>query len=72
MTQDTLDQIPVETLELSLKALGSLKRSQIATIADLMNYTQEDLEVLDKESAEEVITALEQKLHLTLPLNDLQ
>ncbi len=55
-----------------MKALGSLKRSQIATIADLMNYTQEDLEILDKECSEEVITALEQKFSLTLPLNDLQ
>jgi DNA-directed RNA polymerase subunit alpha len=72
MTQDTFDQIPVETLGLSMKALGSLKRSQIATIADLMNYTQEDLEILDKECSEEVITALEQKFNLTLPLNDLQ
>ncbi|NDJ15804.1 DNA-directed RNA polymerase subunit alpha C-terminal domain-containing protein [Myxacorys almedinensis] len=72
MTQDTLDQISVETLDLSMKALGSLKRSQIHTIADLMNYTQEDLEILDKDCAEEIIVALNQKFDLILPLNDLQ
>ncbi|NJR50983.1 MAG: hypothetical protein HC780_16790 [Leptolyngbyaceae cyanobacterium CSU_1_3] len=69
---DSLDRTPIEALQLSLQAIGSLKRTQIHTIADLMNYTQEDLEILDKPSAQEVITALQEKMGLSLPLNDLQ
>jgi DNA-directed RNA polymerase subunit alpha len=72
MANDNLDQISIDTLPLSMQALGSLKRSQIQTIADLMNYTQEDLKLLDPATGEAVIQALEQHLGLTLPLNDLQ
>jgi DNA-directed RNA polymerase alpha subunit len=72
MTNGELNQIPVEDLQLSMRALGSLKRTQINTIDDLMNYTQEDLEILDKDCAEEIITALKERFELTLPLNDLQ
>lgn len=72
MTNGELNQIPVEDLQLSMRALGSLKRTQINTIEDLMNYTQEDLEILDKDCAEEIITALKERFELTLPLNDLQ
>lgn len=72
MTNSELNQIPVEDLQLSMRALGSLKRTQINTIDDLMNYTQEDLEILDKDCAEEIITALKERFELTLPLNDLQ
>ncbi|MCY7321931.1 MAG: hypothetical protein LH660_09070 [Phormidesmis sp. CAN_BIN36] len=64
--------MPIEDLQLSMKALGSLKRTQIKTIADLMNYTEEDLKTLDPQSGEEVIQALQQRLGLTLPENDLQ
>lgn len=69
---DSLEQVPIENLQLSLKTLGYLKRTQIYTIADLMNYTQEDLKLLDAASGEEVIAALEHQMGLTLPLNDLQ
>ena len=69
---DALDRMPIEDLQLSIKALGSLKRTQIQTIGDLMNYTEEDLKVLDPQSGEEVIQALQQRLGLTLPENDLQ
>ncbi len=72
MSQADRDQTPIEELQLSMKALGSLKRSQINTISDLLNYTQEDLEILDRDCADEIIQALEQKFGLTLPLNDLQ
>ncbi len=72
MAHDDLNHLSIDTLPLSMQALGSLKRSQIQTIADLMNYTQEDLKVLDPATGEEVIQALEQHLGLTLPLNDLQ
>ncbi len=69
---DSLDRVPIEELQLSIKAIGALKRTQIYTIADLMNYTQEDLKILDPRSGEEVISALQAKMGLTLPLNDLQ
>jgi DNA-directed RNA polymerase alpha subunit len=72
MTADNLDQIAIADLQLSLQAVGMLKRTQINTVADLMNYTQEDLQLLDPDSAAEIIQALEQKLGLKLPLNDLQ
>lgn len=72
MSDDAHNQTPIEELQLSMKALGMLKRSQINTIADLMNYTQEDLETLDRESATEIIDALQNHFDLTLPLNDLQ
>ena len=58
---------PIETLQLSLKALGALKRTQIFTIADLLDYTQEDLIMLDPETGAEIIAALQAKLGLTLP-----
>jgi DNA-directed RNA polymerase subunit alpha len=72
MSEETFATIPVERLDLSMQALGSLKRTQIHTIADLLNYTQEDLEILDRATAAAVISALAQKFDLTLPLNDLQ
>ncbi|MBC7824512.1 MAG: hypothetical protein H7126_11685 [Candidatus Parcubacteria bacterium] len=69
---DSLDRTPIEDLHLSMKTLGSLKRTQIQTIGDLMNYTEEDLKILDQESGEEVIHALQERFGLTLPENDLQ
>jgi DNA-directed RNA polymerase alpha subunit len=69
---DSLDRSPIEDLQLSMKTLGYLKRTQIQTIGDLMNYTAEDLKILDQKSGEEVIYALQQRFGLTLPENDLQ
>jgi DNA-directed RNA polymerase alpha subunit len=63
----SLDQTSIEALDLSLRAHGALKRSQIHSIADLMNYTEEDLQILDSGSAEEIITALNKHFGLTLP-----
>jgi Bacterial RNA polymerase, alpha chain C terminal domain len=60
-------QMPVETLQLSLKALGSLKRTQIFTIGDLLDYTQEDLIILDPETGPEIIAALQTQIGLVLP-----
>ncbi len=57
----------IEVLQLSLKALGSLKRTQIFTIGDLLAYTQEDLSILDPETGPEIIAALHTQLGLTLP-----
>jgi DNA-directed RNA polymerase alpha subunit len=67
-TPQSSSQRPVEELQLSLKALGSLKRSQIFTLADLLDYTQEDLLILDPEVGEEVIAVLQTKMGITLPI----
>ncbi len=62
-----LEPQSIDVLNLSYEAYGALKRSQIHTIADLLLYTEEDLRILDPRSAEEIITALQQTLHLALP-----
>jgi DNA-directed RNA polymerase alpha subunit len=64
------EKIAIENLQLSMKALGYLKRMQINTIGDLLDYTQEDLITLDEECGKEVIQALQTHFHLTLPIND--
>jgi DNA-directed RNA polymerase alpha subunit len=66
--QPSLLASPIESLQLSMAALGFLKRSQINTIADLLVYTQEDLKILDPTCADEVIVALQQRSQITLPL----
>lgn len=65
------DKIPVEELQLSLQALGFLKRMQINTLADLMNYTEEDLINLDQTCGQGVIDALRDRFGLHLPTDDL-
>ena len=64
-------QIPIEELNLSVRAYNCLKRAQINTVADLLDYSQEDLleiKNFGQKSAEEVIEALQQRLGITLPL----
>jgi DNA-directed RNA polymerase subunit alpha len=63
-----LEQQSIDVLNLSYEACGALRRSQIHTIADLLLYTEEDLQILAPRSAEEIITALQQTLCLTLPI----
>ncbi|MBW4487393.1 MAG: hypothetical protein KME12_06345 [Trichocoleus desertorum ATA4-8-CV12] len=63
---DSLPQIPIEELQLSMQAYGFLKRTQIHAIADLENYTEEDLRILDPTAADEVIGALQSRLGITL------
>jgi DNA-directed RNA polymerase subunit alpha len=55
-----LSEISIEVLQLSMQAIGFLKRTQINTIAELLEYTQEDLKILDPVSADEVVEALQQ------------
>ncbi len=64
-----LDRIPVEQLQLSMKALGYLKRTQIYTLGDLANYSQEDLLILDRELGEEVLAALQQQFGMNLAVD---
>ena len=63
-------QIPIEELQLSVRAYNCLKRAQINSVADLLVYTQEDLleiKNFGQKSAEEVIEALRVRLGITLP-----
>lgn len=66
---DVEPQIPIEELQLSVRAYNCLKRAQINTVADLLAYTQEDLleiKNFGQKSAEEVIEALQRHLGITL------
>lgn len=67
--QDETKQIHIEELQLSVRAYNCLKRAQINTVADLLEYTQDDLleiKNFGQKSAEEVMDALKQHLGLTL------
>ena len=67
---DVEPQIPIEELQLSVRAYNCLKRAQINTVADLLGYTYEDLleiKNFGQKSAEEVSEALQQHLGITLP-----
>jgi DNA-directed RNA polymerase subunit alpha len=69
-TDDPVNQIPIEELQLSVRAYNCLKRAQINSVADLLYYTQEDLleiKNFGQKSAEEVVEALQQRLGITLP-----
>lgn len=69
--EDPTSQIPIEELQLSVRAYNCLKRAQINSVADLLDYTQEDLleiKNFGQKSAEEVIEALQKRLGITLPL----
>jgi DNA-directed RNA polymerase subunit alpha len=68
--EDETNQIPIEGLSLSVRAYNCLKRAQINSVADLLEYTQEDLLEIKNfgtKSAEEVIEALQTHLGITLP-----
>ncbi|VXD15063.1 DNA-directed RNA polymerase subunit alpha [Planktothrix serta PCC 8927] len=67
---DPTSQIPIEELQLSVRAYNCLKRAQINLVGDLLDYTQEDfLEIQNfgQKSAEEVIEVLQKRLGITLP-----
>ncbi len=64
------NQVPIEELQLSVRAYNCLKRAQINSVADLLDYSQEDLleiKNFGQKSAEEVVEALQQHLGITLP-----
>ncbi len=67
---DPVKLTPIEELQLSVRAYNCLKRAQINSISDLLDYSQEDLLEIKNfgaKSAEEVIEALEVRLGITLP-----
>nr|YP_010850686.1 RNA polymerase a-subunit [Lophurella hookeriana]WGH13344.1 RNA polymerase a-subunit [Lophurella hookeriana] len=64
-----IHQILIEELQLSVRAYNCLKRAQIHSIADLLDYSQEELleiKNFGQKSAEEVIEALNEKLNINL------
>ncbi len=68
--EDPASQVPIEELNLSVRAYNCLKRAQINSVSDLMGYTQEDLleiKNFGQKSAEEVIEALQRRLGIMLP-----
>jgi DNA-directed RNA polymerase subunit alpha len=68
--EDETNQIPIEELNLSVRAYNCLKRAQVNSVADLLEYSQEDLLEIKNfgaKSAEEVIEALQKRLGITLP-----
>lgn len=68
--EDPTNQIPIEELQLSVRAYNCLKRAQINSVSDLLDYSQEDLleiKNFGQKSAEEVIEALQDRLGITLP-----
>jgi len=65
-----VNQILIEELQLSVRAYNCLKRAQIHSVADLLDYSQEDLieiKNFGQKSAEEVIDALQKRLGIKLP-----
>ncbi|ASC74324.1 DNA-directed RNA polymerase subunit alpha [Halomicronema hongdechloris C2206] len=69
--EDPVNQIPIEELHLSVRAYNCLKRAQINSVSDLLDYSQEDLleiKNFGQKSAEEVIEALQDRLGITLPM----
>ena len=68
--EDPNGQIPIEELQLSVRAYNCLKRAQINSVADLLDYSHEDLleiKNFGQKSAEEVVDALKDRLGITLP-----
>ena len=65
-----VNQVLIEELQLSVRAYNCLKRAQIHSISDLLDYSQEELleiKNFGQKSAEEVIEALKERLGISLP-----
>ena len=67
---ETRTNIFIEELNLSARAYNCLKRSNVHTLNDLLQYSQEDLLELKnfgQKSASEVCASLESRFGQTLP-----
>nr|YP_010171022.1 RNA polymerase subunit alpha [Chondria tumulosa]QSD57163.1 RNA polymerase subunit alpha [Chondria tumulosa] len=65
-----INQILIEELQLSARAYNCLKRVEIHSISDLLDFSQEELleiKNFGQKSADEVIEALKNKLNIDLP-----
>ena len=68
--EPSINQILIEELKLSVRAYNCLKRAQIHSVSDLLDYSQEELleiKNFGQKSAEEVIYALKNHLGINLP-----
>nr|YP_009019594.1 RNA polymerase alpha subunit [Gracilaria salicornia]AHH24562.1 RNA polymerase alpha subunit [Gracilaria salicornia]UAD87666.1 RNA polymerase subunit alpha [Gracilaria salicornia] len=66
---EEINQVLIEELQLSVRAYNCLKRAQIHSISDLLDYSQDELleiKNFGQKSAEEVIEALQNKLGIKL------
>lgn len=69
-SRNDIHQVLIEELQLSVRAYNCLKRAQIHSISDLLDYSQEELleiKNFGQKSAEEVIEALKNRLDINLP-----
>lgn len=67
--EQPINQVLIEELQLSVRAYNCLKRAQIHSISDLLDYSQEELleiKNFGQKSAEEVMEALQNKLGISL------
>nr|YP_009546441.1 DNA-directed RNA polymerase alpha subunit [Gelidium gabrielsonii]AYO27789.1 DNA-directed RNA polymerase alpha subunit [Gelidium gabrielsonii] len=68
--EQIINSVPIEELQLSVRAYNCLKRAHIHSISDLLDYSQEELleiKNFGQKSADEVIEALQDKLGINLP-----
>lgn len=68
--EETVGQISIEELQLSVRAYNCLKRAQINLVSDLLNYSNAELleiKNFGQKSAEEVIEALYKRYGIRLP-----
>ena len=69
-SNNDIHQVLIEELHLSVRAYNCLKRAQIHSVSDLLDYSQEELleiKNFGQKSAEEVIEALRNRLGINLP-----
>nr|YP_009294375.1 DNA-directed RNA polymerase alpha subunit [Palmaria palmata]AOM67815.1 DNA-directed RNA polymerase alpha subunit [Palmaria palmata] len=67
--QQQIGMVLIEELQLSVRAYNCLKRAQIHSISDLLDYSQEELleiKNFGQKSADEVIEALQKRLGISL------
>jgi len=67
--KEVVTEILIEEIPISVRAYNCLKRAQIHTINDLVNYSREELleiKNFGRKSVDEVITALEQRFNIKL------
>jgi DNA-directed RNA polymerase subunit alpha len=68
--EEQLETIFIEELELSVRAYNCLRRANVHTLADLMQYSSAELlefKNFGQKSADEVCECLQKKFNLTLP-----
>nr|YP_010336572.1 RNA polymerase alpha subunit [Rhodospora sordida]UNJ14978.1 RNA polymerase alpha subunit [Rhodospora sordida] len=68
--EQVVAQVSIEELQLSVRAYNCLKRAQVHSVADLLNYSYEELleiKNFGQKSAEEVVDALSKRYGIRLP-----